>query len=464
MIIGVSGAITRLFCTRQSTTTYVLCIALMALFQHCHCFQPVVRSSWSLLFRRGLSSRMDDLMDEVCGNSTNELLGGDYRFNENQDGWSNIDWNSANISPPPTDPSPVDVHLIKERVVYIKRDDKLRLVGSQTSGNKARKMLALNGLSTAEFPNCVVSYGGPQSNAMVALAAVVRYKNEESGSRKKFVYYTKSLPRFLKTQPSGNLFRAMSLGMELKELSSDDYNQLFGGDWGGNVEAPPNLDPPEPGNSLWVPQGAACDMAYAGARRLAHEISNFWLERGSGKPLSVFVPGGTCSTAVLLHRAMKEMTLLHDMDKGIEVVVIPCVGDEGYARRQMMSLNAALGVPTDDIPNILPPGPVRASYFGALTPSDNYFQFGKPDAGILDTFRVMEKEHDVPLDLLYNAPAWTIMLRHWRTTFLSDSRFADREIMYVHSGGLEGVNSQLLRYKHLNLVGINDIQLPGRNP
>jgi hypothetical protein len=34
--------------------------------------------------------------------------------------------------------------------------------------------------------------------------------------------------------------------------------------------------------------------------------------------------------------------------------------------------------------------------------------------------------------------------------------------MYVHSGGLEGINSQLLRYKYEGMVEIEDVQLPGK--
>jgi hypothetical protein len=202
-------------------------------------------------------------------------------------------------------PSPVEQVLIRNRLVYIKRDDLLRLKGSNVSGNKARKMYALNEISAEDFPECVVSYGGPQSNAMVALAAIVHSKNAELGTipsfdiveapmvdeigqldgseddvksdrrgmavadadfargestsrpasnvrRRRFVYYTKTLPRFLRNQPNGNLFRAQTLGMEIVELSHDEYSRLFGTESGGRPEAHPDLEPPVPGDSLWV--------------------------------------------------------------------------------------------------------------------------------------------------------------------------------------------------------------------
>ena len=94
-------------------------------------------------------------------------------------------------------------------------------------------MLSLQQLDPSTFPSCVVSHGGPQSNAMVAIAAVVRYQNERLGlssedpQRRRFVYYTKKLPRFLRKTPSGNLFRATSLGTEIVELSPAEYNGMF---------------------------------------------------------------------------------------------------------------------------------------------------------------------------------------------------------------------------------------------
>lgn len=69
---------------------------------------------------------------------------------------------------------------------------------------------------------------------------------------KRFVYYTKKLPRFLRKQPSGNLFRAKSLGMEVVELSQEEYVNLFGGDFGGSPTPPPGLAPPLESDSIWV--------------------------------------------------------------------------------------------------------------------------------------------------------------------------------------------------------------------
>lgn len=423
-------------------------------------YQSSCRTSLSL---RYLTSDMDNLLEAVANNSFQQPeKEGLPASSPGQKGWINIDWMQLPSDRiPVVEPSSVDVVMVNDRMMYIKRDDYLRLAGSQLSGNKARKMLALNSFKPEEFPECVVSYGGPQSNAMVALAAVVRFMSDqaqERGSRtKRFIYYTKKLPRFLNNKPSGNLFRALSLGMELVEVSNAEYMNMFGGEWGGSQEAPVSLDPPVPGNSLWIPQGGASTMALAGGRQLAREICEFWSARGAGGPLLVLLPGGTCSTAMILHHALEELND-ESIYPRVEVAVIPCVGDEAYARRQMMSLNAALGKKdVENIPFVLPPSP------DAFENDSGYFSFGEPDVRILETYRYMEEEHDIPIDLLYNGPALTILFRHWETTFRTDPRYAEKSIMFVHSGGLEGVSSQLLRYKYKGLVDLKDIQLPGRN-
>ncbi len=187
---------------------------------------------------------------------------------------------------------------------------------------------------------------------------------------------------------------------------------------------------------------------------MANEIVSFWGERGKGMPLSVCVPGGTCTTAMLLSREIN--LLLKDVEEetrlDIKVVVIPCVGDSRYARRQMKALDLSTGGNgIDDIPLILKP------------PSNkNYFRFGEPNAEILKTFLEMKDDYGVYLDLLYGAPAWSIILEHWKVERYSDgaedSPIKGRQLMYVHSGGLEGISSQLTRYKHKGLIDSGEVQ------
>ena len=391
--------------------------------------------------------------------------------------------------------SPIERLLVRDRLVYVKRDDALHLPGSNVCGNKGRKFLSLDGIPPSDFPDAIVSYGGPQSNAMVALAAIVNSKNNappspassssadvegEEKKKKRFVYYTKTMPRYLRKNPTGNLLRATALGMEVRTLPHGEYAGLFGGLHGGSALAPADLDPPAPGRSLWMPQGGAlCAIAKAGCDDLANEIIDYWDARGGGgcAPLAVCVPGGTCTTALLLHRSLgailEERRRRRRVSGGggggggsspssssldIRVVVIPCVGDDEYAMRQMISLDRSAGGRgrMEDMPHVLRPR-ADVEYGSARRRSGGYFTFGEPARAILDTFDEMN-ESGLYLDLLYGAPAFSLLLQHW-TSRSSDCPIAGRQIMYVHSGGLEGIASQLTRYKHKGLIDAGTIQI-----
>ena len=98
----------------------------------------------------------------------------------------------------------------------------------------------------------IVSHGGVQSNAMVALAAL------GMATKTSVVYYCKKPGRWLTMNPSGNYHRALSLGIELRYLKNDEYSEKFP----TTPMLQPILDPPEEaGRSLWVPQGGAMKEA-----------------------------------------------------------------------------------------------------------------------------------------------------------------------------------------------------------
>lgn len=68
-------------------------------------------------------------MDEVLSNrggTTEPAAAGNS--NNSTAGWRRIDWNQEQekyTNEPPTQPSPVEVVMIRDRLVYIKRDDQV---------------------------------------------------------------------------------------------------------------------------------------------------------------------------------------------------------------------------------------------------------------------------------------------------------------------------------------------------
>jgi hypothetical protein len=88
------------------------------------------------------------------------------------------------------------------------------------AGNKKWKLQ--HWIQRDDYPigSFLVSHGGYQSNAMLALAQLAQMK------RMGFVYYTKSLPS--SPEPaSGNLKHALELGMQVVSLSTAEYDRLF---------------------------------------------------------------------------------------------------------------------------------------------------------------------------------------------------------------------------------------------
>jgi len=72
-------------------------------------------------------------------------------------------------------------------------------------------------------------------------------------------------------------------------------------------------------------------VAASGSFLLAREIFDFCSDRSRRTlPWTICIPGGTCTTAGLVHRAINNIqsALPEDERLDIKVAVIPCVGDE----------------------------------------------------------------------------------------------------------------------------------------
>lgn len=106
------------------------------------------------------------------------------------------------------------------RVLHVKRDDQRAIQDEVITGNKGRKLQHLS--QTRPFPNIVASYGGAQSNSMLALAQLIHSVSPST----QFYYFTKSLPVFLRDRPNGNLAVALQQGMTLVEIDNKTYDEF----------------------------------------------------------------------------------------------------------------------------------------------------------------------------------------------------------------------------------------------
>lgn len=303
-------------------------------------------------------------------------------------------------------PSPSAVRQVRVRGVdfSVKRDDQWRLtgMGAGISGNKARKLLYF--AEDDKVDEVVASFGGHQSNAMVAIAALCR----ERGSR--FVYLTKPVPKWLRQNAAGNYARALALGAEFVPLRPEDYRRLE-----DDVGFRESLleDYCETTSIRWIPQGGACSAAERGVRLLAEEIGD--------KNHTVVVPAGTGTTALFLAR-----------HSSCEVVAVPCATSAKALRRQMEKLDRATG---------------NFGKFPTLLEGTMKHRFGTPSQRELDVWNEL-KSCGLFLDLIYAPHTWDVLLEAVENNLISTTP----NILYVHCGGVEGVATQLTRYRHAGMI------------
>ena len=293
--------------------------------------------------------------------------------------------------------------------LHVMRDYECSLLPG-VNGNKARKLRTL----LSDLPAAgIVSHGGAQSNAMLALSRVCHHHNVP------FAYHTRALPRWLRDCPVGNLRRALANGMTLREHpSAVAYDEAIQSMSAGGQ------------SGVFVPQGAAWPDAEVGVKGLAHDIQEWWTgpmrSRASSK-LSVVVPAGTGTTALYLARhASAEM----------DVYAVPCVGDEAGLMRQMRSLDRASGA-HNIFPRILSP------------PRALSVPFASPHAAVLESWRVAVGTHGELLDLVYGAIAWGTLASH---SWCPPASEPGSTSLYVNFGGHEGLGTSLSRYARAGLL------------
>ncbi|MFT5836065.1 MAG: 1-aminocyclopropane-1-carboxylate deaminase [Sulfurimonas sp.] len=276
--------------------------------------------------------------------------------------------------------SPISKISLEGRVFYVKRDD---LIDPFLAGNKYRKLYTLIKTPSNKLKK-IISYGGTQSNAMLAIAAMCKSKSWE------FEYYTKPLSQTQKTHPYGNYFHSINLGMKHIEIDEVLYKNYIS-----------SLSVMIDATTFIVDQGGAVEEAKKGLEVLAEEIREENLELRS-----LATPSGTGTTALFLALSLPEF----------KVYTTPCVGDVKYLKEQMQALS--------EIPKNLI----------ILEPSKKH-HFAKPYPEFLKIYKKVLAS-GIEFDLLYSPGMWEALLTQ-----------TDEEILYIHSGGVSGNESMLKRYE-----------------
>lgn len=279
-------------------------------------------------------------------------------------------------------PSPLSSVTLDGRDFLIKRDD---LIDPYLAGNKYRKLYTLIKTPKERYRK-LVSYGGTQSNAMLALAALCKEKEWS------FQYFTKPLSERQKGEASGNYALARSLGMEHYEIPHEYYKERV-------ASLRFNLDE----STIVVDQGGAAHLAKEGLEQLACEIKEI-----NSDIRSVATPSGTGTTALYLALALPEY----------RVYTTPSVGDALYLKEQMRVLEM---IPKNLI---------------ILEPEKKY-PFGKPNREFYEIYQKL-LACEIEFDLLYAPLMWKMLLEQ-----------TSEPILYIHSGGVSGNASMLERYKAL---------------
>jgi 1-aminocyclopropane-1-carboxylate deaminase/D-cysteine desulfhydrase-like pyridoxal-dependent ACC family enzyme len=276
--------------------------------------------------------------------------------------------------------TPISEISLDGRGFLVKRDE---LIDPYLAGNKYRKLYPL--LQTPkEKLNKIISYGGTQSNAMLAIAKMCFDKGWE------FIYYTKLLSDTQKQQKHGNYYHAVKHGMKHVEVEHERYKDFI-------ASMRLNLDE----KTFIIDQGGAVVEADEGLRVLAKEIRE---QNPHAKALAP--PSGTGTTA--LYRALNLPEY--------KVYTTPCVGDVEYLKKQMSALHA--------IPKNLT----------ILKPQKKY-HFAKPYQEFLEIYKKV-LACGIEFDLLYAPGMWKALVEQ-----------TDEDILYIHSGGVTGNESMLKRYE-----------------
>ncbi|ASG69003.1 1-aminocyclopropane-1-carboxylate deaminase [Francisella halioticida] len=259
------------------------------------------------------------------------------------------------------------------------------------SGNKARKLAyILSNPGNYEQIKTIISFGGNQSNFMLALSQLAKIKNWA------FHYWVKPLPKFLKQNKNGNLKFALENGMQLfesnEELKLKNIKSKY-----QNAK-----------DFYFFDQGGKNPSAEEGIASCALEIKKY-CEENKIEDYSVVVASGTGTTAIYLEKYLKQ-----------KIFTIPCVGSSQYLKQQFNYIDKTLNHPQ-----------VLESQFQK--------NFGQLDIENYNIYKKLLQQTAIEFDLLYDPIAWRVLLANYNNL--------PKPIIYIHCGGTSGNITMINRYK-----------------
>ena len=261
------------------------------------------------------------------------------------------------------------------------------------SGNKARKLAyILKAPEKYSHIKTIVSFGGNQSNFMLALSQLAKLMNW------KFEYWIKPLPKFLNENKIGNLNSALKNDMTLRQ-TTDSLNLTSIQNKYINTE-----------NTYFFDQGGRDVNTKIGLADCANEIKDY-CQKNNLDNYSVVVASGRGTTALYLEKYLPN-----------KIYTISCVDCDDYLINQLISITKTL-----KHPQIL--GKSFKSNFGKLD-IENYHIYHK-----------LLEQTGIEFELLYDPIAWRVLLENHDNL--------PKPIIYMHCGGTSGNVTMLARYRRL---------------
>jgi len=222
-----------------------------------------------------------------------------------------------------------------------------------------------------------------------------------------FTYFTRPLSKTLREQPEGNFKMALNLGMQVTE-DTRKWNTIEE-EWEAN---------PDP-SILFIPPGVCNNDVREGVYQLGDELTAQIHEHlDPTAPVAIVLPSGTGVTSFFLAQYFDQYR------EQIQVFTVSTAIPFTQLKQQFQTMKNWENIDNEGEPTILE---TRKRY-----------DFAEPDQDLKKLHCALKKK-GVEFDLIYAPVTWRGMLDNW-------NQLKSSQIIYIHTGGIEGNETQLRRY------------------